>query len=376
MGNNNYSAFTDVSNGAKNASKKSRKSKAKMVLVRILCSLLGLIIGCGLYVFKVLGGFQYVYTPIVSEEDYDTLDLTGDGSLTGGDVTSSWADGGHTKVYYDPAHPIIKVDQKDKNVENILVFGIDSRGTDDYDCRSDCMMVVSVDKKNDTVKLISLMRDMGVYIGDTKDSQSSTPDKLTHAYAYGGVGLMINTINLNFGLDIQRFVMLDFGSAADVIDLCGGVDIDVTADEVKYANINIQEQNQLTNGNTPLLTAGGRQTLTGVQAVGWSRIRYLDSDFVRTSRQRTIATALIQKVSNMSRFEQMAMLEDSAGMFETNMQSLDLMRVGLNAVPGSHNMSEFRVPEDGLYTVQSDPWMMLVDFDQELPRLHSFIWGE
>ncbi|MCR5617680.1 MAG: LCP family protein [Clostridiales bacterium] len=353
-----------------------RKTSWKQILLRILCAILGLLIGCSLYIYKLLGGFQYVVTPIVSEKEYETLVLTADGSLNGGDVDSSWADGGHTRVYVDPEHPIIEVKQKDKNVENILVFGVDSRGSDDYKCRSDAMMVVSINKEEETVKLISLMRDTGVYIGDTKSTQSTTLDKLTHAYAYGGVGLLINTINLNFDLDIQRFVMLDFGSAADIIDLVGGVEIDVSPEEVKYANYVITEMNTLVENPAPLLTSGGKQTLSGVQAIGWSRIRYLDSDFVRTSRQRTVATALINKVSSMNYLSQMALIEDSTGMFETNMQKMDLARVGLNGITGADNISEYRVPEDGLYTVQDNPWMMIVNMDTQLPKLKEFIWGE
>lgn len=360
----------------KNKSEGSKMSSVKRFFIRFLAVVLGLAVGAGLYIYKVLGGFQYVVTPIVSEEEYDTLDLVVDGSLNGGDVSSSWSNGGHTRVYVDPAHPIIQVEQRDPDIENILVFGVDSRGTDDYRCRSDAMMIVSINKRDDTVKLISLMRDTGVYIGDTDSSSSGSLDKLTHAYAYGGVGLMINTINRNFDLDIQRFVMLDFNSAADVIDLVGGITIDVAPEEVKYANINITEQSNLLGIQPPLLTSGGTQTLSGIQAIGWSRIRYLDSDFVRTSRQRQVATALIAEVSAMNRLSQMAMIEDSAGMFETNMQQLDLARVGLNAVGGSHNMTEYRVPEDNMYSVQSNPWMMIVDMDSQIPALHQFIWGE
>ena len=353
-----------------------KRTSVKQIFLRFICAILGLAIGCSLYIYKVLGGFRYVVTPIVSEKEYETLELTPEGSLTGGDVDSSWANGGHTRVYVDPAHPIIEVKQKDKNVENILVFGVDSRGSDDDRCRSDAMMIVSINKKEDTVKLVSLMRDTGVYIGDTKDTQSSSLDKLTHAYAYGGVGLMINTINLNFDLDIQRFVMLDFGSASDIIDLCGGVEIDVSADEVKYANYVITEMNTLVEEPAPLLTSGGTQTLSGVQAIGWSRIRYLDSDFVRTSRQREVASALIHKVRGMSYLRQMALVEDSTGMFETNMQTMDIARVGTNGVAGSHDIEEYRVPEDNLYTVQSNPWMMIVDMETQVPKLHEFIWGE
>lgn len=351
-----------------------KKTSFKQVVVRIFCALLGLAIGCTLYVFKILGGFRYVMTPVVSEEEYETLELTGDSSLTGGDVSSSWADGGHTRVYVDPNHPIIEVPQKDRDVENILIFGVDSRGTDDYKCRSDAMIVMSVNKKKDTVKLISLMRDTGVHIGDTRETMSSNLDKLTHAYAYGGVGLMINTININFDLDIQRFIMLDFGSASDIIDLVGGIDIDVAPEEVTYANSAINEMNQLVNNPAPLIEGSGMQRLCGVQAIGWSRIRYLDSDFVRTSRQRVVATAMITKMKQMNYLQQMAALEDSAGMFETNMQSLDIARIGFNGASGADNMSEYRVPEDDLYTVQQNPWMMIVDMETQVQRLHAFIW--
>lgn len=360
---------------SKKANKTKKKTSGLQIFIRIICAILGIILGCSIYLFKVLGGFKYVATPTATAEDYELLELTAGDSLSGGNVDASWADGGHTRVFIDPNHPIIEVEQKDKNVENILVFGVDSRSSDDYQCRSDAMMIVSINSKENTVKLISLMRDTGVYIGDTKETQSSTLDKLTHAYAYGGVGLMINTININFDLDIQRFVMLDFGTAADVIDLVGGVDIDVSPDEVKYANYVITEMNTIVSNPAPFITTSGMQTLSGVQAIGWSRIRYLDSDFVRTSRQREIAMALIAKVAQLNRLQQLALIEDSAGMFETNMQTLDLARVATNGVSGSSNITEYRLPEDNLYQVQNNPWMMIVDMNQQLPKLHEFIWG-
>ncbi|MCI1770008.1 MAG: LCP family protein [Mageeibacillus sp.] len=259
----------------------------------------------------------------------------------------------------------------------MYLFSVSTRaGTSDYQCRTDAMIVVSINKKDKTTKLISLMRDTGVYIGDTDASASSSLDKLNAAYAYGGVGLMINTINRSFGLDIQRFVMLDFGSSADIIDLCGGVQIDVSADEVKYANHFIGEMNVLNGTDSPLLTTSGLQHLDGIQATSWARIRYLDSDFVRTSRQRTIATALMGEVADMSYFRQVQLLNDSAGVFETNMISLDLMRVAMNGLGGVHSIQEYRVPADGLYTVQSNPWMMKIDFTKQNELLSAFIWGD
>ena len=353
---------------------KKRKKSTGKVIFRIFLAILGLILGCALYFFYTFGG-TYVPVDIMSEQDYKTMDLSEDDSTTGGDVSSSWADGGHTPLYYSKKHPIIKVDQKDPDIENILVFGVDARSVKDYKGRSDSMIVVSINKKTKSIKLISLMRDSGVYIGDTKDTAKKKLDKLNHAYHYGGVGLMINTINRNFDLDIQRFVMLDFGSAADVIDLVGGIEIDVSADEVKYANHFIEEDNKLNGSNSPLLTSSGKQMLDGIQAVSWARIRYLDSDFVRTSRQRTIANALIKKVSKMSYFKKIQLLNASAGMFETNMKTMDLMRVGVSAIGYTDNIDEYRVPADGLYTVQSNPWMMIIDFDKQNKLLKDYMQG-
>ena len=352
-----------------------KKSKAPRYIFRFLAAVLGLAVGFSLYWFYLFGG-TFVAVPIVNEEDYSTLELAESGSTTGGDVTSSWKDGGHTRLYYDPNHPIIEVKQKDPDIENILIFGIDARGTDDYTCRTDCIMVMSINKRADTVKLITLMRDTGVYIGDTPDTLGSRLNKLNSAYHYGGVGEMINTINITFGLDIQRFVMFDFGSAAEMIDLCGGVDIEVKPEELSHANRYLDEMYKLDGNNSPHLSRGGLQTLDGHQAVAWTRIRYLDSDFVRASRQRTVSTAMMKKVKAMSYAEKLQLLNDSAGVFETNMRTADIMRVALNCFECMDNLEEHRIPEDGLFEVQNDPWMMKIDFAAQKQRLNDYIWGE
>lgn len=355
--------------------KPRKKSKAASYFVRFLAAVLGLAVGFCLYWVYIFGG-TYVSVPVVSKEDYSTIDISEGGSTTGGDVTSSWFDGGHTRLYYDPSHPIVEVKQKDPNIENILVFGIDARGTNDVDCRSDCIMILSVNKKDNTLKLISLMRDTGVYLGDTEDTLGSRLNKINSAYHYGGVGMMINTINVTFGLDIQRFVMFDFGSAAEIIDLCGGIEIDIKPEEVSHLNQNLDEAQALDGNTSPHVTSGGVQVLDGHQAVAWSRIRHLDSDFVRASRQRTVATALMNKVNNMSYAAKLQLLNDSAGVFETNMQSVDIMRVAFNCFECLDGLEEHRIPEDDLYYVQQDPWMMIIDFETQKQRLNEYIWGE
>ena len=359
-----------------NQQTKNKKSKGKIV-IRILCYILVGILGLGggvmLYLYKLMGSVGFVNTPFVNQRDYETIEFDDldDLDLNNGDVTSSWKEGGHTRVYVNEKYPIKKVAQKDSKVENILVFGVDSRGTDDVHCRADAILIVTIDERRDCLKLTSLMRDTGVSI-----KGRSNTDKLTHAYAYGGIGLLINTINENFQLDIQRFVMLDFGSSSDVVDLVGGVEIDVSAGEVRYANKNIEEESKLLGVDPPLLSQSGKQTLNGIQASSWARIRYLDSDYVRTSRQRTLALALMNKVAGFGRLEQAALIEDSAGMFETNMNAMDMMRVALAATEVLGDVKEYRAPADGMFYVQEDPWIMFVDWDKQLADLHQFIWEE
>lgn len=353
---------------------KQKKSKKKIVIrimVYFLIGLVGIGVGAIKYGLDIFGP-TFVPTPFVKAEDYKPIDI---GSLDDydldGNTSSPWMEGGHTSVYVDENFPIKQVKQKDKDVENILVFGIDSRGSDDIKCRADAIMIVCLDHNSKEIKLISLMRDTGVTI----DGRSSL-DKLGHSYSYGGVGLLINTINDNFGLDIQRFIMLDFNSSAQVIDKIDGIELDIKSEEVKYANQNIDAQNVLIGTNTPYLTHSGYQTLSGTQAVAWARIRHSDSDFVRTSRQRILVSALMQKVARLDKAKQLAMLEDLAGLFETNMNSIDLIRVGTSGTDLIKNITEYRVPQDGLYSVQQNPWMMVVDWENQLAALHEYIWGE
>lgn len=367
-------SFSAQENSNRDKHGKTSRGRTKRIIIRVLIYVMVGALGFGLGAYKYVTDIfsqPFVYMPFVNNQDYVPVEFDAfDDFDMSGDTASSWSEGGHTRVYTNNQFPIKKVTQKDKNVENILVFGVDSRGSSDVQCRADAILVVSFDSNTKSVKLISLMRDTGVTI-----EGRSNIDKLGHSYTYGGVGLLINTINDNFGLDIQRFVMLDFNSSSDIINHVGGIEIDVQSVEVKYANININEQNRLFGTSESTLTHAGNQNLSGLQAVAWSRIRYSDSDFVRTSRQRTLAYSLMRKVSSLSKLDQLALMEDLVGAFETNMEYSDLFRVGMLGINLVSTTSEYRVPDDGMYQVQQTPWMMIVDWEKQITELHQFIWG-
>jgi LCP family protein required for cell wall assembly len=339
----------------------------------VILALAGLAVGLLLYVVFLLDQPLRTRIRIVDPNTVSTISLD-DIKLTDPiQDDGSWAEAGRTRVYVHPDFPIVKVDQADPLVENILVFGVDARRASEVVCRADSLIIITIDRRSRSIKLTSVMRDSQVLI-----SGRSEPDRINAAYAYGGVGLLINTLNETLDLDIQRFAMFDFWSAASLIDAIGGIELTIAREEIPHANQSITEQNELFAGTDPslLLEEAGLQHINGRQAVAWARIRKLDSDYIRTSRQRTMMTAMISRMADAQLSTLFALANGGLTAFETNMRTSDMIRIGLNALPLTDEIMEYRVPQDGLFTVNPDPWMMVVDWEKQSMLLHAFIWGE
>ncbi|MBO4321464.1 MAG: LCP family protein [Clostridia bacterium] len=178
-----------------------------------------------------------------------------------------------------PSTGIYRVARMDPNVENILLIGLDTRDPSSFSGRSDCMIILSYNKKNGEVKLVSLLRDMLIPIS------GYGWNRLNSAYAFGGAALCINTINEYFGLDIQKYVTINFNGVVTLIDKCGGVDLALTQEELAYI------------GGGPVESlGGGMYHLTGTQAKSHMSNRHVGTDFDRTNRQRTVLLALYRKL--------------------------------------------------------------------------------
>ena len=314
--------------------------------------------------------FAFDGNPINVNKEFEVVSADENGSYVGGNVISAWSEGGHTKVYFNENYPLIEVKQKEQNVENILVLGISSRGTDHVNCFADSIMILTIDERQNSTKLTSLMSCAGVEI----EGRSSI-DMLRNAYAYGGIGLLINTINRDFGLDMQRFIMFDFNSAASVIDLLGGVKVNVQLPDIEEINTNINEINQLTGRESKLLTSEGEQLLDGNQVVAWMRMGCQDYKFDRTPRQRKVARDILSELADITEIERHALVSDSQGMFETNMNSDDMRRVVDLLATQGNQIDEYCVPEETLYTIQENPWIMIIDMEAQQDKLREFIWG-
>ena len=187
------------------------------------------------------------------------------------------------------------VEEQLKGYRNIVLFGVDAIANTYDNSRSDCIIIASINEDTNEVKLTSIYRDTYVYI------EGHGYDKITHAYAYGGPELAINTINKNFDLDITEFVAVNFDAVVDIIDAIDGVNITIESDELNYINDYISAVDSQMGKRTPKVTKTGNQTLSGVQALAYSRIRYTaGGDYKRTERMRDVLNASFSKAKTMS----------------------------------------------------------------------------
>ena len=189
------------------------------------------------------------------------------------------------------------VEEKLSGYRNIAIFGVDSRSNNlEKGNRSDCIIIASLNNKTGEIKLISVYRDTYVKI------DGYGLDKITHAYSYGSAQLALKTLNTNLALNIKEFVTVNFDAVAEAIDELGGVQINIESkEEMNYLNSYLDETSSVTGKKTNRVTRTGKQTLDGVQAVAYSRIRYTSGgDYKRTERMRTVITAMLEKLKTKS----------------------------------------------------------------------------
>ena len=209
-------------------------------------------------------------------------------------------------------------------VTTVALFGIDS--FDGTKGRSDSIMIVSVDENTKKIKLTSIPRDSYVNI------PGRGMDKINHAYSFGGPELALSTLNSNFGLDIKYFASVDFTSLPKIIDALGGVSITVTAQEAGSNSI-------------PGIKSAGTYVMNGAQALGFSRIRKIDSDFERGRRQRDVIEAIINKLLGQSVTSYPRTLGTILPLVTTNMRSSEVLSIGSSLVTkGISNIEKGRYP--------------------------------
>lgn len=243
-----------------------------------------------------------------------------------------------SKDKVDPKAEKVKIaeeDQKDKDVFNVLLVGTDSRDPNSDKGRSDSMMLVSFNKKQNKSTVISFMRDTLV------DIDGYGRSRLGHTYAYGGVGLTINTLNQTYGLDIQNYVTISFDNLVNVIDEIGGVEVYISEEEAEYYRKN----------GMPDIVAGD-VTLTGSQALAHARNRTLGSDFERTRRQRSVMYGIYRKIMSEKDISALLpLINYCVTQVETNMSVTEIYNMAKEVLSTEDlKMQQACAPQDGTYT--------------------------
>lgn len=260
-------------------------------------------------------------------------------------------------------------------VFNILLIGSDERETVSGS-RSDCMILCSLNEDTKKVTLTSFMRDSYVSIPGHENN------RLNAAYAFGGTELLIDTIEQNFKIPIDRYVKVDFFAFMDIVDMVGGIDMTLSDDEIRVLNDYLNEVNMILgeDGTDRIEGPAGTYHLNGKQTLAYSRNRYTgNSDFSRTERQRKILLAIKDEVSSMNVIELYKLVSAGLPYVTTDITESEFLSL-LVDFPGyiKNDISSNRVPYDGAYSPVTINKMAVLslDFNKNIENLQKDIYNK
>lgn len=335
--NRNYSSNRPVSrngSGAKAKSAKSKKKKNNKLLQAFI------IIFSILLIFVI--GTASLVTPVLGKINYD--DKIDNKYVNATDFHS------------------------EKSVTNILLLGVDARSNEESnESRSDSMMLVSIDKKHHCIKMTSFLRDSWVYI-PVKDKMQ----RLNAACQYDGYQGVVDTIEYNYGVDIDGYVVTDFEMFKVMVDSIGGVEIDVTEKEAKEVT-----GHQKRYGHVTL--EAGKHVLTGEQALAYCRIRKIDTDWVRTERQRTVMEQILKGLLGSGPATMYKTAKNIAPYIETNLSKNEIIKAGFSALSCvSGGFVQASCPFEGTwkYSNKGGASVITLDKDKNKKELIDFIYNK
>ena len=304
-----------------------KKKKKKHRLLRFIASVL-------IIVFLFTSAFIYVFA---AASDYTRNDLEANEYVSALELKSS---------------PL---------VSNFLLLGVD--GSAESSSRSDTMILVSVDFAHMKIKLTSFLRDSWVEI-----PSKSKKGKLNSACSYGGPQLVVDTIEYNFGVDIDHYVMVDFDMFTQIIDSLGGVDVEVTKKEAKFINSTTRQT----------VESGESVHLNGEEALVYCRIRKLDSDYMRTYRQRKVITALIGQAKTAGISKLIHTMNDVFPLIQTDMSAAEITALAYKAGVGvlAFDIEQNRVPIDEHMSPETinGQWVEVLDIEATKEYLQDYIY--
>lgn len=350
---------------------KKKKKKALIILLPIFIIFLVLIIGVAGFVGHKLSLIEYdkgestTINPtqeFVEHED-ETIDFSEIDDATGRDfkeILKNWATNGGKKL-------------SNKDVLNILLIGSDAssklpgRANVTDKGNTDVMMLVSINPVKQTIKLVSFMRDSYTYM-----DQFDRYAKLNAACANGGPGYLVETIENDYKIEIDGYVMVDFDSFVQVIDVLGGVRINVPQYVADFLS-------NKKDGTFP----SGNVVLNGTNALRYCRVRYSDKDgdISRVERQREVINSLITRCKGATLSEINAVADVILANVRTNISQKAILGYAAKAVTdgwANFTISEITMPSKDTrksYNSRSTAWIWVIDYPLAAQQLQLELYG-
>ena len=261
-----------------------------------------------------------------------------------------------------PVMPETEIEEND-DIINILLLGTDAyNGTLTEYARSDCMILVSINKTENTVKLVSLERGMGVYM--ESGSMAGEWDLLTHAFRWGGAALVCDCVENHLRVEVDYYVRVTFSTVQTAVDAIGGIDVTLSWEEATAL------QHILPGAQA------GLNHLNGAQALSFARLRSIDSDWQRVERQRKVILAAVEALKGSSLMQLNSLLDQVLPLIQTDMSMLeiaDLMLYAPNFLESEFD--QMTIPKQGTYGYKDGITGFAVDYDVNSQILRDFLYG-
>ncbi len=357
--------LVDISSNSQIRKVYNKKGRIKRILC-IIFSVIFLIGGSGMiYVYSLLNSLNYKE---IKDDPASTSPTSSDNS---GDVSGFTVEDGELL--------------QDSKVLNVMLFGEDNHGSDEHG-RSDTMIMLSIDNRHKKLKLTSFQRDTYVYI------PGHDYDKINSSYTLGGAKLSIQTIEANFGIKVDRYAVVDFDSFKKIIDTLGGVDIELSQDEIDYINYQMYKNKQVDSPKT-ITDSPGVVHLNGQEALWYARNRGLSKgedgneigidgdDWDRTSRQRKLLETIFDSMRNADIGQIVSIVSSVGPLITTNLKKDEITALVTRALTYlDYDVEQYYIPEEGLWyyddNTPSGSVIRISDMEVQRRKFAEFVYEE
>lgn len=361
-----------------------KKSKIKIVLITISVILAAIVLALACIIFYLFGNIND------GKDIIEDVNQIGQGLKTKDLLTK---EGESADDLNNDIENITELDKKEKdNVSskdaiinavpynekqsNILLIGVDSRDPKNVRTNTDVLMILSINQETNDLKITSIQRDLLVYVPARQSFHK------INSVLYAGPQTLLDTLNYNYKLDLQKYVIVNISAAEKVVDILGGIELDVPNDPkvLSYWNDVLDRTNKDIGGEAaPFIESGGKQLLNGRQAITYARLRKLDTDFKRMKRQQLVLQKLFSKLKQSSYLKMAETMNTAFSYVTTNMSSMEIAGLASSVLPNLHeSIKTMNIPLEGYYkgaTIDGIYYTLQRVNDQLLP-IHQFIYSK